>query len=450
MHYFTSQLRTEQEHVHSLRAANYRKRRRVQSDAEHDEQRLSHSPEAKPRSQVRPQSYASYASSELAQLRTAGLLPEEEDEVPVAPFPHAPTRTSRAHYGAVKAHEDLAKLPTPLYAAGAATKEDSVGLRTETDALKRTHLDVLTAIMHRCLLERDYERAGRAWGIILRTQVSGGHPVDVRNNGRWGIGAEILLHRTSAADHRDQQQSPLSDSTQGMFSEEGFELAKEYYERLIVQYPHRRTLPHAIDERTFYPAMFSLWICEISEKSQRAMKKITDQAERRSRASRSMSSDSIAGRDLDSIRPQQDAVKLEELTRAMEVAERLDRLIVSPPFDKQASLLQLRGNVSLWVADLILGRTSPDEDWEMDGDAADHGGRAPSVEDRLTRLAGYERELQRTQSYCKRAESNGATGQAATLASISIKLRQCARQAERLRTSRDGDEDSSMLLSSDQ
>jgi hypothetical protein len=184
--------------------------------------------------------------------------------------------------------------------------------------------------------------------MILRTQSTHGRTVDLRNHGRWAIGAEILLRRKpqGVASSDQDQAGDAADTDTDIFSERGFELAREYYERLIVQHPTRKQAPHAVDQRSFYPAMFSLWIQEVNEKSKRTRKRIAEETRRS--LSRSMSVDSVDGKSTDDARAREDAVQVEELTAAMEIAERLDDLVKSPPFDKQASLLQLRGSIALW------------------------------------------------------------------------------------------------------
>jgi hypothetical protein len=435
MQYFTTQLGGHQQTAHSLRASNYRptkKRRRS------DEQPDSPSPEpgAGAESITKAHSHASsHDSLETAQLRVAGLLSEDDSNIPSLPFPHAPPRVAKERYGASRIQEEIAKPPARLYAVNALSKGDSVNRQSETTSLRKAHLNVLSTVMHRCLLEGDWERAGRAWGMLLRTQVAGGQPVDPRNHGRWGIGAEILLRREprTASENNDamQPEAPLSD--QDVFSTEGFELAREYFERLIIQHPNRKTTPHSIDERSFYPAMFSLWIFEVCEKSKHTRRQIQRDAQQQ--RSRSISHDSVQGdHSSDDLHAREDAVQVEELTRAMEIAERLDQLVASPPFDRQASLLHLRGHVCLWISVLRAGKGSDDDDWDMDAIERSDESNSLSTAEQLTRLQNCQRELQQAQQFFVRAESHGAAPQKASLVSMEIKLRQLERQLANLRT----------------
>lgn len=258
--------------------------------------------------------------------------------------------------------------------------------------------------------------------MILRTHASHGNTVDLRNHGRWGIGAEILLQRRPHA----AQQSSLDDAVNtndDRFSEQGFELAREYYERLIVQYPTRKQNPHAVDQRSFYPAMFSLWIQEVCEKSKRTRRQHAD-ALRRSR-SRSMSPDSSNGKSVHD----EDAVQVEELARAMEIAERLDDLVKSPPFDKHASLLQLRGNVALWISDLIVGNTSAVaiDEWDVYPLSKDI-----PVAEQIAKFRNCQRELHTAQNYLRRVEENSGPRQYQALSKIEGRLRELQKQIDRL------------------
>jgi hypothetical protein len=433
MQYFTTQLSGHQQTTHSLRASQYRPPKKRRRGEEHDG---SSSPETEAQTEhaARARSYASHVLPEIAQLRVAGLLPEDDSEIPPSPFPHAPARVAKEHLGSRKLQEEIAEPPSRLYAVNVLSKGDSVSKQSEATSLRKTHLNVLSTVMHRCLLEGDYERAGRAWGMLLRTQVAGGHPVDPRNHGRWGIGAEILLRRkrTNTITNDDARTANRKSPDLETFSEEGFELAREYFERLIVQHPNRKLTPNAIDERTFYPAMFSLWIFEICEKSKRLRNKALEEA--RQQRSRSVLDDSTMDHDCDTadMRAREEAIQVEELASATEIAERLDQLVASPPFDKQASLLHLRGHVSLWVSALLLGKAIDDEDWDMDSTDEIYEDDAVSVAEQLNRLSNCERELLQAQQFLTRAESNGATPQKATLASVTIKRRQLSRQSTKL------------------
>ncbi|USP74684.1 hypothetical protein yc1106_01958 [Curvularia clavata] len=443
MQYFTSQLRAQHDTPRARQTALGKKTRKTKgkrnyhaSTTEADDEDDGDEPgqeeteevqeQAHPPSRI--QSSAALAPPEKAQLRVAGLGPGQANEIPPPPFPHAPASTFKKPYGSTKIHDELAKPPFRLYAVDPAPRQH--------EGSKRDHLDNLSTLMHLSLLRGDYERAGRAWGMILRTHVAGGRPVDPRNHGRWGIGAEIALRRKPQTAGSTSPNEPQVGHI-GRFSDEGFELARDYYNRLIVQHPNRKTQPHIVDERMFYPPMFSLWVYEVCEKSKRAKLQLQDELANRSVSSRSMSVDSAASDRPDDLRDKEDAIRTEELTQAMEIAERLDQVIASPPFDKQANLLQLRGNIALWISDLAVGKTGVDEDTGASAQSSSHS-RIPNP-DRLQRLTSAYRELKRAEQFFERAAANGAEGQAPLLSSIDMRLREVTNSLEKLRSSQTDD-----------
>jgi hypothetical protein len=441
MQYFAPQLHPEQQPTVSLRASQYRKKRKTKhgeapDDGHHSSNSDSDAGQRSRTPRSNAHSHPSFASAELAQLRVAGLLPEEEYQVPPSPFPHAPARVSKPYLGAAKVQKELAGPPSRLYtASNTATQHDNTSSQTEASNLRRTHLNVLSTVMHRCLQDRDYDRAGRAWGMILRTQATHGNTVDLRNHGRWGIGAEILLRRKPAGVASNDQTDDAANADVDVFTEQGFELAREYYERLIVQHPTRKQAPHAVDQRSFYPAMFSLWIQEVNEKSKRARRRNVEGA-RRSRSG-SMSVDSVDGeRSTDDAQSREDAIQVEELAGAMEIAERLDDLVKSPPFDKQASLLYLRGQIALWVSDLIVGNTAATamDEWDPYPTRKD----VPAAE-QTSKFKNCQRELRTAQTYLRRAEQNGDHQCQRQLQKIEARLKELQNQIIKLESGEEDD-----------
>lgn len=450
MQYFAPQLHAEQQASLSLRASQYRKKRKSRHDQDRDDDQRSSSSASdvdtiSPSSPSNAHPHPSFAPAELAQLRVAGLLPEQEYRVPPSPFPHAPARVARPYLGPAKIQKELAGPPSRLFTVNnTASRAHQTSAQPEASNLRRKHLNVLSTVMHRCLLEGDYDRAGRAWGMILRTQATGGHLVDLRNHGRWAIGAEILLRRKPqgvASDNQDESDG-AANTDMDVFSEQGFELAREYYERLIVQYPTRKQAPHAVDARSFYPAMFSLWIQEVCERTKRARRQNAEEA-RRSR-SRSMSIDSSDGKSQTEAQSREDAVQVEELAQAMEIAERLDDLVKSPPYDKQASLLQLRGSVALWISDLIVGNTAATatDEW----DVYPINKELPGAE-QLTKFNNCQRELHTAQHYLNRVEDNGGPRQYHALKKIETRLRELQKQTAKLEMG--GEDDTNVSMEED-
>jgi hypothetical protein len=282
----------------------------------------------------------------------AGL--SREHPLPRYPFPHAPVKSSDAPQKSP--HEELASLNPPLYVPKPENEDHAT-------SLKRKHLGNVTAILHRCMLNGDWERASRAWGLLARTEING-LGIDVRHHGRWGIGAEILIRReqakipevsaTSARRNSDNDTSLVHEnddtaSTNSKFADEGFKLAREYYERLVLQYPHTPHTQHTVNAKVFYPALFNIWVYEV----QARYKHLRAECSKARRSSTySMASDD----DSELNGSQQALVGRELLAREIAdttaIADRLDQLLLSPPYDISEPLLKIRGMIGLWLSDL--------------------------------------------------------------------------------------------------
>ena len=354
-----------------------------------------------------PSSSLILSPDEARQYRAAGL--SFDKELPGGFFPHAPARedlprrqTSRGILNS------LASLSPPIYPPQSAAQQGY---------LRHQHLGVLTTILHRCLLRRDYIRAGRAWGLILREEF-GSRPIDVRTGGRWGIGAEILLRQgrqmsdISSGLGKEDEALQGSGRTSGIcFTREGFENAKGYYETLIIQHPYRKASPNAISPLHFYPAMFGLWIYVVQEESKVAREGLDrnhedspdeeqpdDEDMRNHSASRRRRQVLIA------------ATRETELEQAQQIAARMDEVVVSPPYSDSRELLELRGMVSLWIADLFVlcvpQKETDDYDSMDNSDTASTEDLAGSIQERRElRIASEKKkaEVEKSRKFFEKA-----------------------------------------------
>lgn len=279
-----------------------------------------------------------------------------EKPLPGGTFPHAAIPDTKAE-GTRTVEEDLANLNHPLYAPKS-TPDDTSG------SLRRRHLDNLTAILHKCMLNSDWTRASRVWGLILRTEV-GGYGPDIRQHGRWMVGAELLMRRNQTIVDPAAQQSPSHDTAR--ISDEGFRAAREYYERLVLQYPHQQRTHHStVSAKVIYPALFNIWVYEVQDRSERARKSVHESKG----ASEVDETLSVASGSSERFAVQ--SIYSRELAEAQPIAHRLDDLLLNPPYDAQPELLELRGMIGLWLSDLhrlVSGRdlegqdlTTTDED----------------------------------------------------------------------------------------
>ncbi|PWY72037.1 hypothetical protein BO83DRAFT_408729 [Aspergillus eucalypticola CBS 122712] len=358
-------------------------------------------------SEAAPGPSLTLSPDEAHQYRIAGLAFDQE--LPGGNFPHAPTRN--------QVLKELTSLPSPIYPPQSAAHQGNLRLQ---------HLAVLSSILHRCLLQKDFVRAGRAWGLILREEI-GGIPIDVRTEGRWGIGAEILLRRdcqvsgTSPdnAQERDAEPSEAPPSKL-LFTRQGFEKAKQYYETLIIQHPYRKAAPDAISSLHFYPAMFGLWVYVTQEESNVSRQKIWD-AHGASPDDSEEEDSTLDMQHHDDTRQKTHAlvasVRKSELEQAQKIAARMDEILGSPPYSDSPELLELRGMISLWIADLFVsslpyGRADGDMD---DYDSDETGSSSAedlqdSLQERRERRLAVERkeyEVQKSQDYFAKAKQRG-------------------------------------------
>ncbi|KAE8371266.1 hypothetical protein BDV26DRAFT_136232 [Aspergillus bertholletiae] len=412
------------QHPQSARTAHYESRKRKKyHDGWGTEDDAFEGETTDAGSEIAPSGTSIILSPEEAhQYRIAGL--SFDKELPGEYFPHGPARDEAASnlrtYNVMK---ELASMKPPIYPPQSAAYQGNLRLQ---------HLAVLSSILHRCLLNRDFIRAGRAWGLILREEFQGSQ-IDARTEGRWGIGAEILLRR-------DCQ---LSDTTSGptgvvktgqrtevsklYFTRKGFEAAKQYYERLVVQYPFRKVAPDFTSSLHFYPAMFGLWVYVTQEESNAARKDI-----RNSQGPASKENLDDAASDLDSIDGSSQEtqslvaeIRAIELHEAQKIATRMDEVLVSPPYSDSPELLELRGMVSLWIGDLFissLAHRMKDTDEFDDSDLISGEDFQDSIQARREqRLANEKRqsEVEKAHDFFQKAKQRGK-GMTSTLEDLHL------------------------------
>ncbi|CAL5869655.1 uncharacterized protein PFLUO_LOCUS3885 [Penicillium psychrofluorescens] len=350
--------------------------------------------------------------NESHQYRIAGL--SFNQELPGGVFPHGPPKEKRSskEAEATRLVKALSALSPPIYPPQASAQQGNI---------RYQHLSAMTAILHRCLLQGDYIRAGRAWGLILRESFKG-LPMDVRTDDRWGIGAEILLRQgqqeaVGIADQGGLPETPNTTETPPLpFTKKGFADAKEYYERLILHHPYTKSAPNAISSLHFYPAMFGLWIYVIQEEGNVARQKI-DLRHDDSSDELSPEDDSSPDREhhegsADKKRSLIATTRARELENAQQIAARMDELLVSPPYMDSPELLELRGMVSLWIGDLFVSslQTRPDSSDGSDPDAMTMDELPNTIQARREqRLANEKRqaELQKSLEFFEKAKKRG-------------------------------------------
>lgn len=246
---------------------------------------------------------------ERAQRRLAGHSLVQE--LPHGPFPH-------------RAPPSGLKLPGRI-------PTDNQTNDADADSLRIQHISAMSAVLHKCLLKKDYVRARHALGLLLRTDVHG-KPIDIRAAGNWAIGAEILFR---------QYDRHLAIGSRHERLRRGFLEAKALYEMLIIQYPPHRTWPDSVNAVDFYLSMFSLWIYVAQAEGQHAQN-----AEEGDHNDTAESADVSRTNDIRDI-------KIRELKQANDIAARMDKCMTSAAYSNNPDLLRLRNMVAEWQADLI-------------------------------------------------------------------------------------------------
>ena len=311
-------------------------------------------------------------------------------------FPHRSQTSFRS-----KTKEEIAHELTTLKPALSSARGPGFDIQTNligTPGLRQRHLAAMTTTLQRCLLEGDYIRAGRAWGLLLRTEHNG-HIMDLRTNNRWGVGAEILLRRDMelARRRKDGRVSDLykfaeSDRARSCwFSLDGFEKAKSYYERLVLQYPYRKIAPNVTGPLDFYRAMFGLWIYSVHEQYSMELGSlrnhtdrnlhnkgiVEDESESESKSGAPSASDMGTGLRYSQER---DRIRKSTLERAQGISSRLAELLISPPYTNSDVFKSLQGMVDLWINDLSADDMSPAVPSENHSDSGKEAD-SPTTED---------------------------------------------------------------------
>lgn len=311
-------------------------------------------------------------------------------------FPHRSQTSSRSKFKEEIAYELTTLKPALSFARG--PNYDIQTNLAGDPGLRQRHLAAMTTTLQRCLLEGDYIRAGRAWGLLLRSE-HGGHTMDLRTNNRWGIGAEILLRRDVelARKRKEGRMSNLHEiamldqARNCWFNVDGFEKAKNYYERLVLQYPYRKAAPNAKGPLDFYRAMFGLWIYAVNEQHSAelgSIRKHTDRSQHHERrvddeTESESESDGASASDVEmELRYSQERERGRKSTlqRAQEIASRLAELLISPPYTNSDIFRDLREMIDMWIKDLSAEDSPPAGPSESRSDL-DEEGNSPTAED---------------------------------------------------------------------
>lgn len=332
---------------------------------------LSSSPGPGPSDVINP---LSYTPTVLGQLHLAGhsdadLLPSSA----VPDFPHRPLPREKLSRGQSSSppetndeEEDRGK--------DAKRRQNAEHAHRVTER----HLGVLTALIHRSLEEGDIARAKRAFGLLVRSEIWGAS-VDLRKNGYWALGAEILMREgenppsLSGGEAAGENEDEVMRSDDGVADREetipcrwgrasNMPAVRDYFRSLISQYPWNRFHPRSMSALSFWPALlgcelYNTWIEQV-----RALKRLDIEAEDWSLVDDTNEEGDHDGSGVDLAhfklerrkREGRDAIRLEALRQMRDVARSMDDLMIAPPFSTSHELLRLRGMIALYMADLVV------------------------------------------------------------------------------------------------
>ena len=259
------------------------------------------------------------------------------------------------------------------------SQRGSLGERQKREInLRYQHLTVLNAALYSCLQKGDYKRASRIFGILVRfeppSQQKIGRHVDLRRKNLWGAGVEILLRRRCDRNDECQNTHEISEEVnrngeerRPISTEEGFEDAKAFFERLILQYPTRIKSSQAMTEEMqrraqslhesysataldFYPAFLSVWIHQVEARNDRRLQRILELQQPR------LVSTSEDGA-LEPTPPDSQG-GVEELAEACvkdvnSIVQRIEEVTRVPPYYSHPKLLRMKGDVYKWMSDIV-------------------------------------------------------------------------------------------------
>ncbi|KAH7313127.1 hypothetical protein BKA65DRAFT_153778 [Rhexocercosporidium sp. MPI-PUGE-AT-0058] len=368
---------------------------------------------------------------EITQYRLAGL--ELDEELPdVKGFPH------RALPQSFGSRDKKGKGPDGRQVEDLDTDREENKLKEEEqeeDAerisrgpwLRNQHLSVLTTILHRCLGEGDIKRAGRAWAMLLRMQISG-KGVDIRSNRYWEIGAGLLMRSLERKkrliyedDESDVEEEPLMEEDAGVErrwgSKEGLELVKGYYERLILEFPYNRQFQWSVSALDFWPAMVGCEIYGVQIEQKEALRKVERQEQKDDEEDGS-GDESLESDEIEEENPEEDIFMMNQrrkekvrqkrvemrwverdeirqtaLVASEKIAAKLDEVMTIPPYSDSHNMLRLRGMLALYVGDLSVPAMPLEQDEEDDSE---------STATKSRRLGGLDKNTERRFLYRQR------------------------------------------------
>jgi hypothetical protein len=103
--------------------------------------------------------------------------------------------------------------------------------------------------------------------------------------------------------------------------------------------------------KVFYPALFNIWVYEVQARYKHLQAESSNARRSSSYSIASDNDDSEFGGSQQQALLSRDLLA-REIADATPIADRLDELLLSPPYDISEPLLKIRGMIGLWLSDL--------------------------------------------------------------------------------------------------
>lgn len=239
------------------------------------------------------------------------------------------------------------------------------------------YLGFLTALIIRSLEEGNIARAKRAFGLVRRAEIHG-RPVDLRKNGLWALGAEILMRDgempsgTSGAplsdgDAESRQREQLVDERPRRWGSAANMLqVRTFFEGLIRQHPYSRLFPKSISALDFWPALLGCEFYNICVEYKLRFERLETESENWSDTGEPEMPVAYGSGEEDLYREPQrngrdERLREEKLRTSQdayanmrEITKQMDELMQNQPYSSNQELLRLRGMMSLFMSDLVV------------------------------------------------------------------------------------------------
>ncbi|KAJ4423752.1 hypothetical protein N0V82_001639 [Gnomoniopsis sp. IMI 355080] len=360
----------------------------------------------------------SHSESTIKQLRIAGLT--DNDILPstyIPQFPHRPIQLSHLPQSVPSEEEDesasddddgsgaASTTDTATPSASSKAREKARRAKAMRDAQDQ-HLGFLTNVVLRALEEGDIARAKRAFGLVRRSEVRG-KPVDLRRNGLWSLGAEVLMREGETPpppppprEERDEEEEEkgsgaVADSENAQKQQQqlvrrrrwgsaaNMPHLRAYLEGLVRQYPYNRQHPNSISDVDFYPVLFGCEFYNTWAEHRLALECLEHESEAWSDdvdmpedpyVMDEYNADDYHAEDQIHLTPRDRRLRQSKaelgshaLNTMCDVANRMDTLMENAPYKTNVEMLRLRGMVALYVGDLSVAPPPRTEDEENEG-----------------------------------------------------------------------------------